>query len=221
MAEYDWRQGGVIYQVYPRSFKASADGQVGDLKGITEKLPYIKSLGADAIWLSPFFKSPMRDYGYDISDYCDVDPMFGTLKDFDAMLKRAHKLGLKIIIDMIMCHTSDQHDWFRESRSSRDNSKSDWYVWADPKPDGSPPNNWQSIFGGPSWTFSTERGQYYFHNFLKEQPHVNLHSKMRGRRSSMRPASGSIAALTVCGSTPLRIISTTRNRETIRAIPIS
>lgn len=174
---YDWRKGGLIYQIYPRSFKASGTGDVGDLRGICEKLAYVKSLGVDAIWLSPFFKSPMKDYGYDVADYCDVDPMFGTLKDFDAMLKRAHKLGIAIIIDMIMCHTSDQHGWFQESRGSRDNSKSDWYVWADPKPDGSAPNNWQSVFGGPSWTFHVERGQYYFHNFLKEQPHVNLFSK--------------------------------------------
>ncbi len=173
---YDWRRGGLIYQVYPRSFKSSADGETGDLKGITEKLSYIKSLGVDAIWLSPFFKSPMKDYGYDISDYCDVDPMFGTLADFDAMLEKAHALDLKIIVDMILCHTSDQHAWFKESRSSRDNPKSDWYVWADPKKDGSPPNNWQSVFGGSSWTFSVERGQYYFHNFLREQPHVNLFS---------------------------------------------
>lgn len=175
--KYDWRHGGIIYQVYPRSFKSSADGETGDLKGITEKLPYIQSLGVDAIWLSPFFKSPMKDYGYDISDYCDVDPMFGTLADFDVMLEKAHELGLKIIVDMILCHTSDQHSWFKESRSSRDNPKSDWYVWADPKKDGSPPNNWQSVFGGSSWTFSVERGQYYFHNFLREQPHVNLYSE--------------------------------------------
>ena len=172
---FDWRKGGLIYQVYPRSFKSGNGSDVGDLKGITEKLSYIKSLGADAIWLSPFFKSPMKDYGYDVSDYCDVDPMFGTLKDFDTMLAKAHKLGLKIILDIIMCHTSDQHDWFLESRKSRTNPKANWYVWADPKPDGSPPNNWQSIFGGPSWTFCVERQQYYFHNFLKEQPHVNLH----------------------------------------------
>jgi alpha-glucosidase len=173
---YDWRRGGIIYQVYPRSFRASGDAEVGDLKGITGKLDYIASLGVDAIWLSPFFTSPMKDYGYDVADYCDVDPMFGTIEDFDAMLARAHALGIKIIIDMIMCHTSDQHGWFQESRSSRDNSKADWYVWADAKRDGSAPNNWQSVFGGPSWTFSVERGQYYFHNFLKEQPHVNLHS---------------------------------------------
>ncbi len=176
LENYDWRKGGIIYQVYPRSFKSSGNSDTGDLKGITEKLSYIKSLGADAIWLSPFFKSPMKDYGYDVSDYCDVDPLFGDLKDFDNLLKKAHKMGIKIIVDMIMCHTSDQHDWFLESRSSRDNSKADWYVWADPKKDGSPPNNWQGIFGGPSWTYAIERGQYYFHNFLKEQPHVNLHN---------------------------------------------
>lgn len=174
-SSYDWRKGGIIYQVYPRSFRAAKGGETGDLKGITEKLPYIQSLGVDAIWISPFFKSPMKDFGYDVSDYCDVDPLFGTLKDFDALLVRAHRLGLKIIIDMILCHTSDQHAWFKESAADRHGDKADFYVWADAKPDGSPPNNWQSVFRGPSWTFHAGRGQYYFHNFLPSQPHVNLH----------------------------------------------
>ena len=143
----DWWRGAVIYQVYPRSFQDTTGDGMGDLRGITGRLGHIASLGVDAIWLSPFFKSPMGDMGYDVSDYCDVDPMFGTLADFDAMLAQAHKLGIKIIIDQVISHTSDQHPWFVESRSSRSNLKADWYVWADPKPDGTAPNNWLSIFG--------------------------------------------------------------------------
>jgi alpha-glucosidase len=129
----------------------------------------------DAIWLSPFFKSPMRDFGYDVSDYCDVDPIFGTLADFDALAAKAHELGLRIIVDQVWAHTSEEHRWFIESRSSRDNPKADWYVWADPKPDGSPPNNWQSVFGGPAWTWDARRGQYYMHQFLAQQPQLHLH----------------------------------------------
>jgi len=170
----DWWRGAVIYQIYPRSFADSNNDGIGDLKGITGKLDYVASLGVDAIWLSPFFKSPMKDYGYDVSDYCDVDPMFGTLDDFKKLLAKAHKLGLKIVIDFVLTHSSDKHAWFQESRSSRDNPKADWYIWADAKPDGSPPNNWQAHFGGPSWTFDVRRGQYYFHNFLAEQPDINL-----------------------------------------------
>ena len=169
----DWWRGAVIYQIYPRSF-ADADGDgVGDLPGILAKLDYVASLDVDGVWLSPFFRSPMKDYGYDVSDYCDVDPLFGTLADFDAVLARAHALGLKVIIDQVWAHTSDQHPWFIESASSRDNPKSDWYVWADPKPDGSPPNNWQAVFGGPSWTWNPRRRQYYCHDFLVEQPDLN------------------------------------------------
>ena len=171
-----WWRGAVIYQVYPRSF-ADTDGDgVGDLPGVTARLDYIASLGVDAIWLSPFFTSPMRDFGYDISDYRGVDPVFGTLDDFDRLLDRAHAHGLRLIIDQVYSHSSDQHDWFRESRSSRDNDKADWYVWADPRPDGSPPNNWQSNFHGPSWTWDGGRRQYYLHNFLPSQPDLNLHN---------------------------------------------
>ena len=176
MSAQEWWRGAVVYQIYPRSFADSDDDGIGDIRGITEKLDYVASLGVDAIWLSPFFKSPMKDYGYDVADYCDVDPMFGTLDDFKKMLAKAHRLGLKIIIDMVLSHTSDQHAWFQESRSSRDNPKADWYVWADPKPDGSPPNNWQAHFGGSSWTYEIRRGQYYLHNFLTEQPDLNLYS---------------------------------------------
>ena len=146
-----WWRGAVIYQVYPRSFQDSNGDGVGDLNGITERLEHIASLGVDAIWLSPFFASPMKDFGYDVSDYRAVDPIFGSLADFDRLLARAHDLGLKLVIDQVYAHTSDQHAWFQESRSSRKNPKSDWYVWADPKKDGTAPNNWLSIFGGPAW----------------------------------------------------------------------
>ncbi|AXY42317.1 alpha-glucosidase family protein [Halomonas sp. JS92-SW72] len=170
-----WWRGGVIYQIYPRSFMdANGDG-IGDLKGITEKLDYVASLGVDGIWLSPFFTSPMLDFGYDVSDYRDVDPMFGTLEDFKTLLARAHALGLKVMIDQVISHTSDQHPWFQESRADRTNAKADWYVWADPRPDGTPPNNWLSIFGGAAWTFDSRRRQYYLHNFLTSQPDLNFH----------------------------------------------
>ena len=140
------------------------------------RLDYVAALGVDGIWLSPFFVSPMKDFGYDVADYCDVDPLFGTLADFDALLARAHALGLKVIIDQVYSHSSDQHPWFEESRQSRDNPKADWYVWADPKPDGTPPNNWLAVFGGPPWTWEPRRRQYYLHNFLQEQPDLNLHN---------------------------------------------
>ena len=175
VANPDWWRGAVIYQIYPRSYQDSNGDGIGDLRGITERLPHIASLGVDAIWISPFFTSPMLDFGYDVSDYCDIDPIFGTLADFDEMIERAHELGLRIMIDLVLSHTSDQHDWFKESRSSRDNPKSDWYVWADPNPDGTPPNNWLSIFGGPAWEWDAQRMQYYMHNFLREQPDLNFH----------------------------------------------
>jgi len=176
MSDKQWWRGAVIYQIYPRSFADSNDDGIGDLPGITGKLDYVASLGVDAVWLSPFFKSPMKDYGYDVADYCDVDPLFGTLGDFKKMMDKAHSLGLKVIIDFVLTHSSDQHQWFQESRSSRDNAKADWYIWADAKPDGSPPNNWQAHFGGSSWTYDVRRGQYYLHNFLPEQPDINLRS---------------------------------------------
>ena len=172
----DWWRGAVIYQIYPRSFKDTSGNGIGDLKGIAENLDYVADLGVDGVWLSPFFKSPMRDFGYDVADYCDVDPVFGTLSDFDKVIEKAHRLGLRVIIDQVYSHTSDQHDWFSESRSSRDNEKAAWYVWADPKADGSPPNNWLSVFNGSSWTWDTRRKQYYFHNFLNSQPDLNLHN---------------------------------------------
>ncbi len=172
----EWWRGASIYQIYPRSFKDSDGDGIGDLPGITAKLDYVASLGVDAIWISPFFTSPMLDFGYDVQDFCDVDPIFGTLADFDALVDRAHALGLKIIIDQVYSHTSDRHDWFVESRASRNNPKADWYVWADPKPDGTPPNNWQSIFSGSAWNWDARRQQFYFHNFLPQQPDLNLHN---------------------------------------------
>ncbi|MDJ0993816.1 MAG: alpha-amylase family glycosyl hydrolase [Dinoroseobacter sp.] len=172
----DWWRGAVIYQIYPRSFQdANGDG-IGDLLGIVERMPYIASLGVDAIWISPFFTSPMKDFGYDVSDYCDVDPMFGTLADFDVLIDTAHRFGLRVMIDLVLSHTSDQHPWFEQSRASRTNDKADWYVWADPKPDGTVPNNWLSVFGGSAWHWDARREQYYLHNFLISQPDLNFHN---------------------------------------------
>ncbi len=170
-----WWRGAVIYQVYPRSFQDSNGDGVGDLLGIVQRLPYIASLGVDAVWISPFFTSPMKDFGYDVADYCDVDPMFGTLADFDAVVETAHALGLKVMIDLVLSHTSDQHPWFKESRQDLENARKNWYVWADPKPDGTPPNNWLSIFGGSAWHWDPRRCQYYLHNFLTSQPDLNFH----------------------------------------------
>ena len=172
----DWWRGAVIYQIYPRSYQDSNGDGIGDLAGIIHRLPHVASLGVDAIWISPFFTSPMLDFGYDVSDYRDVDPMFGTLGDFDALVGRAHELGIRVMIDLVLSHTSDQHPWFKESRASRDNPKADWYVWADAKPDGSPPNNWLSIFGGSAWEWDGQRMQYYLHNFLTSQPDLNFHN---------------------------------------------
>ena len=170
-----WWRGAVIYQIYPRSFLDTNGDGVGDLPGIIQQLDYVASLGVDAIWIAPFFRSPMADFGYDIADYRDVDPLFGTLDDFDHLLTKAHGLGLKVMIDQVLSHTSDQHDWFKESRESQDNTKADWYVWADAKPDGSAPNNWLSLFGGSAWQWEPRRGQYYLHNFLSSQPDLNFH----------------------------------------------
>ena len=170
-----WWRGCAIYQIYPRSFQDTTGDGIGDLAGVTRRLGHVASLGVDAIWLSPFFTSPMADMGYDVSDYCDVDPMFGTLADFDALVAEAHRLGLKVIIDQVLSHSSDRHPWFVESRASQDNPKADWYVWADAKPDGTAPNNWLSVFGGPAWEWDSVRKQYYLHNFLASQPDLNFH----------------------------------------------
>jgi alpha-glucosidase len=169
----EWWRREIIYQVYPRSFQDTNNDGIGDLKGVRSRLPYLKELGVGVVWLSPIFLSPMADFGYDISDYTAIDPRFGTLQDFDDLLKEAHDLGFKLILDLVPNHTSDQHQWFKESRSSRDNPKRDWYIWKDAKPDGSLPNNWLSVFGGPGWEWDANTGQYYYHAFLKEQPDLN------------------------------------------------
>ena len=171
-----WWRGGVIYQVYPRSFQDSNGDGIGDLPGILRRLDYIARLGVDALWLSPIFESPQEDMGYDVSNYTDVDRLFGSIEDFDALVERAHALGLKVIIDQVLSHTSDKHPWFRESRVSKTNSRADWYVWVDPNRDGTPPNNWPSVFGGRAWEWNPARRQYYLHNFLTSQPDLNFHN---------------------------------------------
>lgn len=170
---YAWWQTGVIYQIYPRSYLDTTGNGVGDLQGIIDKLDYLVGLGVDAIWISPFYPSPMADFGYDVADYCDVDPLFGDLAAFDRLIAAAHQRQLKVIIDYVPNHTSDQHPWFLESRQSKDNPKRDWYMWADAQPDGSPPNNWGSVFGGPAWTWDEHTEQYYLHQFVREQPELN------------------------------------------------
>lgn len=177
MSVREWWRGAVVYHVYPRSFFDSDGDGIGDLAGVTEKLDHIASLGVDAIWLSPFFTSPMKDFGYDVADYRSVDPMFGTMADFDRLVARAHALDLKILVDMVWSHTSDQHPWFRSSRASRTNPFADWYVWADPRPDGTPPNNWLSVFGGAAWSWEPRRRQYYLHHFLSSQPQLDLRNE--------------------------------------------
>ncbi len=173
----DWWRGAVIYQIYPRSYADSNGDGIGDLAGIKSKLPYIQSLGVDAIWISPFMKSPMDDFGYDVSDYRDVEPMFGSLQDFKDLIEDAHGRGLRVMIDLVISHTSEQHVWFKESRQNKTNPKADWYVWADAMSDGNPPNNWLSIFGGSAWQWDTRRCQYYLHNFLRSQPDLNFHNE--------------------------------------------
>ncbi len=170
---HKWWQRGVIYQIYPRSWADGNGDGVGDFAGILRRLEYLPDLGVDAIWISPFYPSPQADFGYDVSDFVDVDPVYGNLNDFDLLVSAAHELGLKLIIDWVPNHTSDLHPWFLDSRSSRDSAKRDWYVWRDPKPDGSLPNNWPAVFGGPAWEFDEQTGQYYLHSFLVEQPDLN------------------------------------------------
>jgi alpha-glucosidase len=168
-----WWERGVIYQVYPRSFQDSNADGIGDLPGIVARLDYLAWLGVDAIWLSPIFRSPMADFGYDISDYRDVDPIFGTLEDLDGLVAEAHRRNIQVLLDFVPNHTSDQHPWFLDSRSSRSAERRAWYLWADALPDGSPPTNWLSVFGGSAWEWDAETGQYYYHAFLKEQPDLN------------------------------------------------
>lgn len=175
-ADLRWWQRAVIYQIYPRSFYDSNGDGVGDLPGILQRLDYVAALGVDAVWISPFYPSPMADFGYDISDYCGVDPLFGDLDDFKAVLARAHQLGLKVLIDQVWCHSSAQHPWFQASAADTTNDKADWYVWADAAPDGQPPNNWLATFGGPAWTWHSRRQQYYLHHFLPDQPALNWYN---------------------------------------------
>ncbi len=173
MAQIEWWQHGIVYQIYPRSFQDSGGDGIGDLEGIRRRLDYLTWLGIDAVWVSPFYPSPMADFGYDVADYRDVDPIFGTLGDFDRLAEEVHERGLKLILDFVPNHTSDRHPWFQESRSSRDNPKRDWYIWCDPAPDGGPPNNWISNFGGSAWQYDDATGQDYYHAFLKEQADLN------------------------------------------------
>jgi alpha-glucosidase len=168
-----WWQRGTIYQIYPRSFADSTGDGNGDLRGITDRLDHLEWLGVDALWLSPVFPSPMADFGYDVSDYVDIHPMFGTLDDMDRLIEAAHARGLRVLLDLVPNHSSDQHPWFRESRSSRDSPKRDWYIWEDPAPGGGPPNNWRSVFGGDAWEWDEATEQYYYHAFLREQPDLN------------------------------------------------
>ena len=188
-SNYLWWQKGVVYQIYPRSFQDSNGDGIGDLPGITERLDYLSNiLGVDAIWLSPIYPSPMHDFGYDVADYCDIHPLFGTLADFDRLLEETHKRGLKLMLDLVPNHTSDEHPWFLESRSSRDNPKRDWYLWCDPAPGGGVPNNWLSHFGGPAWTLDEKTGQYYLHQFVKQQPDLNYRNPdvLKAMLDSMR-----------------------------------
>ena len=171
--KYVWWKHGVVYQIYPRSFMDSNGDGIGDLEGIRRRLDHLGWLGVDALWISPCFPSPMADFGYDVSDYCGIDPRFGTLADFDRLLADAHARGIRILLDLVPNHSSSEHAWFRESRASRLSPKRDWYVWRDPRPDGSPPNNWLGVFGGPAWTLDAATGQYYLHSFLPEQPDLN------------------------------------------------
>ena len=181
-----WWEAGVVYQVYPRSFQDSDGDGVGDLRGMEGRLDYLRDLGVDAVWLSPIFPSPMADFGYDVADYCGIDPLFGSLADFDRLLQAAHARGLKLLLDFVPNHSSDRHPWFIESRASRDNPKRDWYIWRDPAPDGGPPNNWISDFGGSAWEWDAATGQYYYHAFLQEQPDLNWRNP--GVRAAMLDA---------------------------------
>jgi alpha-glucosidase len=188
MGDFVWWKHGVVYQVYPRSFQDTNGDDVGDLKGISERLDYLAWLGVDAIWISPIYPTPMADFGYDVSDYCNIDPLFGSLDDFDRLVAEAHARKIKIILDFVPNHTSERHPWFLESRASRVNPKRDWYIWRDGKPDGSPPNNWLSQFGGPAWAREARTGQFYLHSFLPEQPDLSWRNPRRARGDVRRAA---------------------------------
>jgi len=185
---YSWWQTEIVYQIYPRSYQDSNSDGIGDLAGIISRLDYLKGLQIGAVWISPIYPSPMHDFGYDVADYCDINPMFGTIADFDRLLLEVHTRGMKLILDLVPNHTSDEHAWFLESRSSRDNPKRDWYIWRDPAADGGPPNNWLSHFGGSAWTFDNKTGQYYLHQFVKQQPELNYRNPevVAALRNTMR-----------------------------------
>ncbi len=168
-----WWRRGTIYEIYPRSFQDSNGDGVGDLAGIEQRLDHLVSLGVDALWIAPFFPSPMADFGYDVADYCAVDPLFGTMAEFDSLLAAAHGRGLRVLTDFVLNHTSEAHPWFAESRASRGDPRRDWYIWRDPAADGGPPNNWLSIFGGSAWRLDDATGQYFLHSFLDCQPDLN------------------------------------------------
>lgn len=199
---FAWWQSGVIYQVYPRSFQDSNGDGVGDLPGILHRLDHLESLGVDALWVSPIYPSPMADFGYDVSDYTGIHPLFGTMEDFDRLLAELHRRGMKLILDFVPNHSSDRHPWFQASRSSRDDPKRDWYIWRDPAPDGGPPNNWLSEFGGGAWEWDAATGQYYYHAYLKEQPDLSGATRRCARPCSTRCASGSTVGWTGSGWTP-------------------
>ena len=173
MKNLKWWQQTVVYQIYPKSFADTTGSGMGDLQGITGRLDYLKELGVGAVWLTPVYKSPMVDNGYDIADYCSIDPSYGTMQDMDRLIAEAKQRNIRIVMDLVFNHTSDQHAWFQESRKDRTNAKRDWYIWRDPKADGTAPTNWRSIFGGPAWTLDEVTGQYYLHTFAKEQPDLN------------------------------------------------
>ena len=196
-----WWKSAVLYQIYPRSFQDSDGDGVGDLHGIIERLPYLVGLGVDAVWLSPIFASPMADFGYDISDYTAIDPLFGSMADFDALLHEAHARGLKVLLDFVPNHTSIAHPWFMESRASRDNPKRDWYIWRDGAPGGGPPNNWLSEFGGSAWAYDEPTGQYYYHAFLAASRTSIGATRQCARRCSRSCVSGLTAASTAFAST--------------------
>jgi alpha-glucosidase len=198
----EWWRHSVVYQIFPASFRDADGDGMGDLQGIQSRLDYLEWLGVDAIWLSPIHPSPMLDGGYDISDFLGVDPRFGSMEDFDGLLRACHGRKIRLILDFVPNHTSDQHPWFLESRASRKHSRRDWYVWRDPATDGGPPNNWLSRFGGSAWEFDRPTGQYYYHAFLKEQPDLNWRTPRSWRLCPRCCGSGCGAVWTASASTP-------------------
>jgi len=193
--ERNWWRNAVFYEIYPRSFGDANNDGIGDLKGITAHLDYLKGLGVDAIWLTPIYPSPQVDFGYDISDYVAIDPQYGTMADFDRLMAEANKRHIRVLMDMVMNHSSDKHKWFLQSRSSKTNPYRDWYVWHDGKGEtatdkGQPPNNWESVFGGSAWEWDDKTRQYYYHKFYTQQPDRTGTTRRCGRRSRTSSTSG-------------------------------